>query len=120
MTFKNVRAIVYTIAGLGIPAGIALAAQDKYALQVPNGLAFSEFKEYKDWQVVATRTERCLVRFSVPYESGGERLHLHGGGPSRAQPPAGTTLPDVFWRKGKSHTRIGVVYEPSTNRTEEL
>jgi hypothetical protein len=48
MTFKNVRAIVYTVAGLGILAGIALAAQDKYALQVPNGLAFSEFKGYKD------------------------------------------------------------------------
>jgi hypothetical protein len=31
---------------LGILAGIALAAQDKYALQVPNGLAFSEFKGY--------------------------------------------------------------------------
>jgi hypothetical protein len=34
-------------------AGIALAAQDRYSLQVPGGLAFSEFRGYEDWQVVA-------------------------------------------------------------------
>ena len=34
-------AIVMLLAGLG---GVALAAQDKYALQVPGGLAFSEFR----------------------------------------------------------------------------
>ena len=34
-------------------AGIALAAQDRYTLQVPGGLAFSEFKGYEDWQVIA-------------------------------------------------------------------
>lgn len=28
-------------------------AQDKYTLQVPGGLAFSEFKGYETWQVVA-------------------------------------------------------------------
>ncbi len=34
-------------------AGSAISAQDKYALQVPDGLAFSEFRGYEDWQVVA-------------------------------------------------------------------
>ena len=33
--------------------GLALAAQDKYTLKVPNGLAFSDFRGYEDWQVVA-------------------------------------------------------------------
>ncbi len=28
---------------------IALAAQDKYTLKVPNGLAFSEFRGYENW-----------------------------------------------------------------------
>ena len=32
---------------------MALAAQDRYTLQVPGGLAFSEFRGYEDWQVVA-------------------------------------------------------------------
>ena len=38
---------------LAILGGIALAAQDKYTVQVPNGLAFSEFRGYEDWQAVA-------------------------------------------------------------------
>jgi hypothetical protein len=32
---------------------MALAQQDKYALKVPGGLAFSEFRGYEAWQVVA-------------------------------------------------------------------
>ena len=35
-----------------IIAGVALAAQDRYAVQVPGGLAFSEFRGYEDWQVI--------------------------------------------------------------------
>jgi hypothetical protein len=33
--------------------GMSLAAGDKYSLQVPNGLAFSEFRGYEDWQVIS-------------------------------------------------------------------
>ena len=31
----------------------AVAAQDKYTLKVPGGLAFSEFRGYESWQVVS-------------------------------------------------------------------
>jgi hypothetical protein len=33
--------------------GIAAAAQDRYALKVPGGLSFSEFRGYEDWRAVA-------------------------------------------------------------------
>src|SRR5713101_3676892 len=33
--------------------GLALAAQDKYTVKVPDGLAFSEFKGFENWQTVA-------------------------------------------------------------------
>ena len=36
-----------------LAAGVAMSAQDKYTVQVPNGLAFSEFRGYEDWAVVA-------------------------------------------------------------------
>ena len=36
-----------------LAAGVAISAQDKYTLQVPNGLAFSEFRGYEDWPVIA-------------------------------------------------------------------
>ncbi|HTP85453.1 MAG TPA: cytochrome P460 family protein [Bryobacteraceae bacterium] len=35
-------------------AALAVAAQDKYDVKVPNGLAFSEFRGYESWQNVAT------------------------------------------------------------------
>lgn len=34
-------------------AGAAISAQDKYTLKAPNGLAFSEFRGYEDWSVIA-------------------------------------------------------------------
>jgi cytochrome P460 len=33
--------------------GMALATQDKYTVQVPGGLAFSEFRGYEDWHVIS-------------------------------------------------------------------
>src|SRR6185312_6513778 len=33
--------------------GRTVSAQDKYTVQVPNGLAFSEFRGYEDWQTVS-------------------------------------------------------------------
>ena len=49
-----------TLISLGISAsiavlavGVAISAQDKYTVRVPNGLAFSEFRGYEDWPVIA-------------------------------------------------------------------
>jgi hypothetical protein len=38
---------------LSVLVALAMAAQDRYTLKVPNGLAFSDFRGYEDWQVVA-------------------------------------------------------------------
>jgi hypothetical protein len=41
--------------------GVTLAAQDKYTVQVPGGLAFSAFRGYEDWQAVSvSQTEERL------------------------------------------------------------
>ena len=46
---------------LGVLGSIALAAQDKYTLQVPNGLAFSDFRGYENWEDVAvSQTEHGI------------------------------------------------------------
>jgi len=44
-----IAAITGVLAAMG---GWAIAAQDKYTVKVPNGLAFSEFRGYEDWQAV--------------------------------------------------------------------
>src|SRR5579863_10369028 len=50
------------LAGLGGRA--TTAQQDKYALQVPNGLAFSDFRSYENWQVVAVSQTDDLLKVS--------------------------------------------------------
>jgi hypothetical protein len=45
--------IMFVAAVPAVLAGVAIAAQDKYTVQVPNGLAFAEFRGYEDWPVVA-------------------------------------------------------------------
>ena len=58
MQRKLVAAIAALAAGVG---GIAFAAQDKYTLKVPNGLAFSEFRGYESWQVVSISQDNGLL-----------------------------------------------------------
>ena len=53
------------IAVSGIPllvaGGLALAAQNRDSLKVPNGLSFSEFKGYENWETVAvSHTEKGM------------------------------------------------------------
>jgi hypothetical protein len=44
-----------------LATGAVISAQDKYTLQVPNGLAFSEFKGYEDWPVIAISENEALL-----------------------------------------------------------
>ena len=42
--------------------GLAIAAQDKYTVKVPGGLAFSEFRGYEGWQTISvSRNERVVA-----------------------------------------------------------
>lgn len=42
-----------SVIAITVMSSVALAAQDKYSLKAPNGVAFSEFKGYEDWQNTA-------------------------------------------------------------------
>ncbi len=43
-------------------AGLVLAAQDKYSVKVPGGLAFSEFRGYESWQTVSiSRNDKAIA-----------------------------------------------------------
>lgn len=49
------------LAVLAILTAEAVSAQDKYSLKSPSGIAFSDFKGYEDWAVVASaRTDEVL------------------------------------------------------------
>jgi hypothetical protein len=64
---RGLRAV--SVAAFGITltvlGGMAISAQDKYTLQVPNGLAFSDFRGYENWQVVAVSQTEDLLKVMV-------------------------------------------------------
>jgi hypothetical protein len=92
--------------------GRAVSAQDKYTLQVPNGLAFSDFRGYADWRVVAiSQTEDLIAvilanpvmidayRTGVPgngqhFPDGSKLAKIHWKPKKSAEAPAPTTVPD--------------------------
>jgi hypothetical protein len=43
----------------------AISAQDKYAVQVPNGLSFSEFRGFEDWPTIAVSQAGDLIEVIV-------------------------------------------------------
>ena len=59
---KSPFSMIVSITGsLTVFCALALAAQDKYSLQIPDGLAWSDFRGYEDWQNVAvSQTESSL------------------------------------------------------------
>ncbi len=69
LSFLNRRGILATsaVAGatmaavLAVWCGRAISAQDKYTVQVPNGIAFSEFRGYESWQVVAVSHDPPMI-----------------------------------------------------------
>jgi hypothetical protein len=57
-TFSAILIIAVVIAILG---GRAISAQDKYTLHIPGGLAFSEFRGYEDWSVIAISENEGMI-----------------------------------------------------------
>src|SRR5262245_60600533 len=50
---------------LALLSGRAISAQDKYTVQVPDGLAFSEFRGFEDWATVAVSQAGDLIEVIV-------------------------------------------------------
>jgi hypothetical protein len=58
---KNILPIVIGTALPIVVGSLALAAQDRYTLKIPDGLAWSDFRGYETWQNVAvSQTETSL------------------------------------------------------------
>ena len=90
--------LIRTLAAVaaGTVVATALAAQDKYTLQVPNGLAFSEFRGYEDWQTVAVSQtdDRLKVIVANPAMIDAYRAGVPGNG---KQFSAGSKIAKIEW-----------------------
>ena len=65
MKSRNIPAIVIIVVLLSVMGRMAISAQDKYTVKVPNGLAFSDFRGYENWQVVAVSQTDDLLKVMV-------------------------------------------------------
>src|ERR1700759_4868997 len=102
--------ILLSLAALG---GIALAAQDKYALQLPGGLPFADFRGYEDWQVVSvSQTDELLkVMVANPVMIDAYKAGVPGNG----QPfPDGSKIAKIEWKPKKMTESPFAVNVPST------
>jgi hypothetical protein len=99
---------------LAVLGGRALSAQDRYALRVPNGLAFSEFRGYEKWQTIGVSQSGNLIEVilgnpamiaayeaGVPgngkkFPDGAKMAKIHWNAKKSAEAPAPTTVPDTL------------------------
>jgi hypothetical protein len=86
---------------LALLGGRVISAQDKYTVQVPNGLAFSEFRGYEDWQAVAvSQTEdkddpKLKVILANPVMIDAYRAGVPGNGKPF---PDGSKIAKIEWK----------------------
>ena len=111
MSSRRIRAFVIVAASLTVLGGLALAAQDKYTLQVPNGLAFSDFRGYEDWQVVSVSQTEDLLKVMV---ANPVMIDAYKAGvPGNGQPfPEGSMIVKLQWKPKKSTDAQFVVDVP--------
>ena len=92
-----IPAIVATVAMSGALGSTILAAQDKYTVQVPGGLAFSEFKGYENWSVVAVSQPEGTIKVIV---ANATTIDAYRAGiPGNGQPfPDGSKFAKIAWK----------------------
>jgi hypothetical protein len=99
---------------LAVSGGTAISAQDKYSVQVPNGLAFSEFRGFEDWATVAVSQSGDLIEVILanpvmidayragvpgngkPFPDGSKMAKIHWNAKKSAEAPSPTIVPDTL------------------------
>ena len=93
------------------------AAQDKYTVKVPNGLAFAEFRGYEAWQLVSISQngDHIAAILANPVMI---QAYL-GGAPGNGKPfPDGAKMAKIHWNPEKMETfPAATVQAPSMTST---
>jgi hypothetical protein len=103
MKRKWIGATAFVVLPLSVLVALAVAAQDKYTVKVPNGLSFSEFKGYESWQVVSISQDGPLVAAIL---ANPEMIKAYlAGAPGNGKPfPDGSKLAKIHWNPKKMET----------------
>lgn len=91
----------------------AISAQDRYALRVPNGLAFSEFRGYESWPVIAISQNRGKMAVIL-----GNPIMIaayQSGIPGNGKPfPDGAKMAKIHWNPKTQEAEPGHPLVPGT------
>ena len=114
MKNKQVLAFSIAVVALSVLMGLSLwAQQDRYTLKVPDGLAFSEFKGYDEWQTVAVSETEGSVKAIL-----GNPMMISAykeGIPDNGKPfPEGSKIVKIEWIKKKNPLSSYFVEIPDT------
>jgi hypothetical protein len=103
MKHKSTRLALLVAVSLSVLAALALAAQDKYTVKVPSGLAFSEFRGYEAWQVVSISQNGNLMAAIL---ANPVMIQAYQAGvPGNGKPfPDGARMAKIHWNPKKMET----------------
>jgi Cytochrome P460 len=104
-----------------VVTGVSISAQDKdkYNVKVPNGLAFSEFRGYEDWPVIAISENggkiAVIVGNSVMIDA------YKAGIPDNGKPfPDGAKMAKIHWNPKKQEAYPGQPIVPGTQHDADF
>src|ERR1700678_2348353 len=104
MKRKSIGLIIFVGVFLCVLAALSGAAQDKYTVKVPNGLAFSEFRGYEAWQLVSISQNGGGLMAAILANPEMIRAYL-AGVPGSGKPfPDGAKLAKIHWNPKKLET----------------
>jgi hypothetical protein len=103
MKDKRMPAVAIVTGLLALSGGLAVSAQDKYTLKVPNGLAFSDFRGYEAWQVVSISQDGPLMAAVL---ANPVMINAYVAGfPGNGKPfPDGAKMAKIHWNPKKMAT----------------
>jgi hypothetical protein len=109
-TTLTIGAITVALAVVG---GSAISAQDKYALQLPGGVAFADFRGYENWQLVSVSQtdDRLKVILANPTMIDAFKAGAPGSG---KRFPDGSKIAKIQWKPKKSTEAPFAVNVPDT------
>lgn len=98
MRGKSIRTVAIVVMSLSVLVSVALAAQDRFTLKAPNGVAFSEFRGYDAWQDVAVSQTDTGIKaiLANPVMTNAYKEGIPGNGKPF---PEGSMIVKIEWNK---------------------
>jgi hypothetical protein len=113
MNSKSMAIGASAVLALAVVSHMAISAQDKYTVQLPNGLPLSDWRGYEDWQLISSSKtdDRLKVILGNPTIIAAFKSGIPGNGKPF---PEGSKIAKVQWKPKKSTEAPFVVDVPDT------